>query len=156
MVLKVKATFAQLRRERRCSKQHCLPNSKRIKVCLWMLDKVTVWGCFVSHVPCLLWWEWSDSAALSNRTSSASDTRPLKNHQQHTILSTVFCVLYKFCFAFVSSTNAEISLPDKKMVNKRSFLKHPPWSCFLMSKLMLILQWGICCLLEAPLTFGSL
>lgn len=100
-VLNVKPTLAKLRREWRCSKQHHLPNIKRRKVYPWILEKVTVWRCFVSHVPCLLWWEWSDSAALSNRTTSASDTRPLKSsaahHSEHSFLC-IIQVLLRFCF----------------------------------------------------------
>lgn len=57
-VVTFKETLAQMRGDRRCSKQHHLPNIKRREVYLWTLvEKVSIWWCFVSHVPCLLWWE---------------------------------------------------------------------------------------------------
>lgn len=128
--------------EWRCSKQRHLPNVKRsrdlsmnVSWKKWLFDDALWVMCLVSSGE-------SKAILLLFETGPHLPLKPgLLNHQQHTILSTVSCVLYKFCLTF-SKDYCWNQLSEKSILNKRSFRKHLPWyflfCCFLMSKLMLI------------------
>lgn len=92
----------------------------------WLLDDA-------SWVMCLVFSGESKAILLLFQTGPHLPPIPGHlNHQQHTILSTVSCVWYKFRFTFFSKHYCRNQWPEKKILNERPFRKHPPWYLFVL------------------------